>query len=96
MLQKKIIKLLVFCETSFKFVSEVSPLPLQLFSFIMQLQKRLTGDMQVFLHTLFLEYTTETGGNKCKAKFGAVLAMFDFSEKSRGRSCPQPFNYTWD
>ena len=22
--------------------------------------------------------------------------MFDFSEKSRGRSCPQPFNYTWD
>ena len=25
--------------------------------------------MQVFLHTLFLEYTTETGGNKCKAVF---------------------------
>ena len=24
-------------------------------------------DMQVFLHTLFLEYATETGGNKCKA-----------------------------
>ena len=23
--------------------------------------------MQVFLHTLFLEYATETGGNKCKA-----------------------------
>ena len=69
MLQKKIIKLLVFCETSFKFVSEVSPLPLQLFSFIMQLQKRLTGDMQVFLHTLFLEYAAETGGNKCKAVF---------------------------
>ena len=24
---------------------------------------------RVFLHTLFLEYTTETGGNKCKAVF---------------------------
>ena len=23
--------------------------------------------MQVYLHTLFLEYATETGGNKCKA-----------------------------
>ena len=27
------------------------------------------------------------------AKFGAVLAIFDFSKKVRGRSCPQPFNY---
>ena len=27
------------------------------------------------------------------AKFGAVLAMFDFSEKSRGRSCMWPFKY---
>ena len=26
------------------------------------------------------------------AKFGAVLAMFDFSKKSRGRFCLQPFN----
>ena len=25
--------------------------------------------MQVFLHTLFLEYATETRGNKCKAVF---------------------------
>ena len=25
------------------------------------------------------------------AKFGAVLAIFDFSKKVRGRSCPQPF-----
>ena len=25
--------------------------------------------MLVFLHTLFLEYATETGGNKCKAVF---------------------------
>ena len=24
------------------------------------------------------------------ARFGAVLAMYDFSEKSRGRSCPRP------
>ena len=24
---------------------------------------------RVFLHTLFLEYATETGGNKCKAVF---------------------------
>ena len=28
------------------------------------------------------------------AKFGAVLAIFDFSKKVRGRSCPQPFNYS--
>ena len=28
------------------------------------------------------------------AKFGAVLAIFDFSKKVRGRSCPQPFIYT--
>lgn len=26
-------------------------------------------DMQVFLHTLFLEYATETRGNKCNAVF---------------------------
>ena len=26
-------------------------------------------DMQVFLHTVFLEYATETRGNKCKAVF---------------------------
>ena len=25
--------------------------------------------MQVFLHTLFLEYATEMGGNKCEAAF---------------------------
>ena len=27
------------------------------------------------------------------AKLGAVLAIFDFSKKFRGRSCPQPFNF---
>ena len=30
------------------------------------------------------------------AKFRAVLAIFDFSKKFRGRSCPQPFNYLTD
>ena len=29
------------------------------------------------------------------AKFGAVLAIFDFSKKVRGRSCPQPFMSTY-
>ena len=31
--------------------------------------KEADRDMQVFLHTLCLEYATETGGNKCKAVF---------------------------
>ena len=31
--------------------------------------KEADRDMQVFLRTLFLEYATETGGNKCKAVF---------------------------
>ena len=31
--------------------------------------KEADRDMQVFLHTLYLEYATETGGNKCKAVF---------------------------
>ena len=31
--------------------------------------KEADRDMQVFLHTLFLEYATETVGNKCKAVF---------------------------
>ena len=57
--------------------------------------------LRVFLHTLFLEYATETGGNKCKAVFYTYKQIgmrslelfwpFDFSEKSRGRSCPRPF-----
>ena len=57
--------------------------------------------MQVFLHTLFLKYATETGGNKCKAVFYTYKQIgmqslelfwpFDFSEKFWGRSCPRPY-----
>ena len=57
--------------------------------------------MQVFLHTLFLEYATETGENKCKAVFYTdkqigmrsleLFWPFDFSQKSRGHSCLRPF-----
>ena len=36
--------------------------------------KEADRDMQVFLHTLFLEYATETGGNTCKCK--AVFYMY--------------------
>ena len=57
MLQKKIIKLLVLCETSFKFVSEVGPLPrASAVFFYNAAPKEADCDMQVFLHTLFLEY----------------------------------------
>ena len=31
--------------------------------------KEADRDMQVFLHTLFLKYATETEGNKCNAVF---------------------------
>ena len=60
--------------------------------------------MQVFLHTLFLEsqqkrgeisarqFSTRINELACKV-WSCLMAMFDFSKKSTGRSCTLPFNY---